>query len=99
QRAPPQLARSRGTVEWSLGASLKWSVLEALLLQVKHAFVFEHTGIRVHSFIERHADLPGPGEHLGIFDGSFITQMRSIDRRIALDHMQGIAMKISRVIE
>ncbi len=49
--------------------------------------------------VERHAHLPGAGEHARIFDRGFVRDYVRAGARVALHHVQLVAMKISGAIE
>src|SRR5204862_5925176 len=49
--------------------------------------------------VERKADFPGPREYFGIFDRRFVLDRIWRNRRVSLDNMQGVAMKIAGSIK
>src|SRR5215217_5695881 len=64
-----------------------------------HARIIDDRRIRLEPAIEGHGDRPRTREHFGIFDRHFVADCISADRRITLDKMQRVAMKISSPIE
>src|SRR4029077_5350339 len=63
------------------------------------ALVFQDRGILFETAIQRQADLPGPRKHLRILDGRFVHQMVGADRRVPLNHVQGVAVEIPGLVE
>src|SRR5436309_11280656 len=55
--------------------------------------------VRLHTPIQRHSDLPGTRKHLRILDRGLVHQMIRRQRRVALDDMQGVAVKVTRAVE
>src|SRR5207245_9176053 len=49
--------------------------------------------------VERKADFPRLREYFGIFDRRFVLDRISRNRRVSLDNMQGVAMKIAGSIK
>src|SRR5207247_9331533 len=49
--------------------------------------------------VERKADFPGPREYFRIFDRRFVLDRIWRNRRVSLDNMQGVAMKIAGSIK
>ena len=64
------------------------------LFRELHALEFQQLSVLIQPAIERHAHLPGSGKHFRVFDGDFIGKGVRAEGRVALDHMQGVAMKI-----
>src|SRR5688572_32667827 len=63
------------------------------------AFVVEHAHILLNPTIQRQTYLPRPCEYLRIFDGRLIADVVRGDRRIALDDVQRLAVKVAGAIE
>src|SRR4030095_6823854 len=65
----------------------------------RDAFVFKQLKVRLHSAVQREADLPRPGVHLRILDSRFVHQMIRADQCEPLDNMQHVAVIIARAVE
>ena len=55
--------------------------------------------IRASLTSERHADLPRPREDLGILDRRLVANRVRIEHGVALDDVQGVAVKVARLVE
>src|SRR5215469_1543585 len=60
-----------------------------------HAFEFQELSVLLQPPIERHADLPRPRKHLRVLDGGLIVEGIGGQGCVALDHVQGVAVKIA----
>src|SRR5438094_80901 len=63
------------------------------------ALVLENLEILLETAIQRHADLPRPGEHLWILDDGFVLQMVRAERRVPFDDVQLLAMEVPRFVK
>src|SRR5688572_29017432 len=70
-----------------------------LLLQILETLVFQDLHVLLRTPVERHAHLPGSREHFRVLDGDFVQQLVRPDACIALHHVQGGAVEISRPVE
>src|SRR5262245_59451964 len=67
--------------------------------QVGQTLMFEELRVRVLVSIQRHADLPWSREHLWILDRDLVEHVVGPCRRVPLDDVQGLAVKVARTIE
>src|SRR3989442_2721498 len=65
----------------------------------RKALVLEDLRILFLMTIEEHAHLPGFREHLRVFDGGFAVDLFWADRRVTLDHVQGVAVEVPGPVE
>src|ERR1051326_418168 len=63
------------------------------------AFELQELSVRLQMTVENHAHLPRTREDLGVLDEGFIGEGIRTSRRVALDHVEGAAMKISGAVE
>src|SRR5580765_6210262 len=59
------------------------------------ALEFHQARILFNVPVKRHADLPGLGKNLGVLNGRLVGQLVLVQQSVALDHMQGVAVKIA----
>src|SRR5437899_12904930 len=69
------------------------------LFRELHALEFQGLNVRLHTSIQRHADLPGSREHLRVLDRGLVHQMVWRQGRVTLHDMQRVAMEISGLVE
>src|SRR5580704_7333775 len=62
------------------------------LLGERHALVFQQLSVLLHMTVQRNGHLPRARKDLRIFDSGFIHEDIRAARRVALHHMQGVAM-------
>src|SRR5579883_1858675 len=69
------------------------------LLDKLHAFEIEELRILLLTAVERHADLPGPCEHDRVLNGRFVRHYIRAQARVALHHVQLVAMEITSAVK
>ena len=69
------------------------------LFRERHALVFHQLHVRFAAAVERHLDLPRLRKHLRVLDRRFVVERVGVDRRVALRHLQRIAVVIAGAIE
>src|SRR5262245_28490147 len=69
------------------------------LLDVRDAVERDELRVLLHAAINRQADLPGPREHVRVFNRRVVLEMLRARRGDALDHMQRVAVEVAGAVE
>src|SRR5688572_7886678 len=69
------------------------------LFRERHALEFEELRVLFLPAVERRGDLPRPSEDLKVLDGGLVLNEIRSGGGVALDHVQGLAVKIAGPIE
>src|SRR5881394_2984870 len=83
----------------SLPAGLFAKVTIQELLGEFYTSEFQKLSVFLESAVEGHADLPGAREHLGVFDRGLVLNHVGPGRRISLDDVKRVAVKVPGAVE
>src|SRR4030095_10921018 len=84
---------------WRSSRSLLAELPEQELLGERHTLELEQLDVGLHPAIEGEPDLPRTREDLGVFNGGFVHHVVRAGRRVALDDVQHVAMKVAGAVE
>src|SRR5688572_2142562 len=84
---------------WWSSRGLLAELPEQKLLGERDTLEFQQLEVGLHPAVERESNLPRPRVHLGVFDRRFVHQVVRAGRRVALDDVERIGVKVSGTVE